>query len=128
MDFPPVLRGQPRQVEHADQRTLDAANLAGDLQQPPALRHFARTGVLAARGAVDDQDARRLRGVFMLRLRLLDRFMRGAPVVGEVVIGVGELRPGLVRARRLAVVGIAVPGDAGDAVELGLQRLERRDR
>ena len=54
MDVAAVFGGEPRQVEDLD---LDAGSrrerLAGDLDQPPALRHLAGAGVLAARRAVD---------------------------------------------------------------------------
>jgi hypothetical protein len=65
--------------------------------------------VLAARGAVNDQDAWRLVVVLMFALGLLHGLLRGTPVVGQIVVRIGKARSSLVRARRLAVVGIALP-------------------
>ena len=128
MNFAAVLGRQPRQIEHANQRSFDAADLARDFQQPPALRHLAGAGVLASRGAVDDQDAGRLVRIFMLALGLLHGLVNRSPVVSEVVVGVRELRAGLVRSRRLAVVGISIPGRARETVELSLQRSQTPGR
>ena len=47
---------------------------------------------------------------------------------GEVVIRIGEAGTGLLGARRLAAVDIAVPGDVGDAIQLGLRARRRPGR
>ena len=51
--------------------------------------------MLAARRAVDDQDARRARAIVLAALRFPDGITRGQPVDGDLVFGVGKTRPAL---------------------------------
>jgi len=48
-----------------------------------------------------------------------DGVARREPVDGDVVIGIGEARPGLARARRLAAFAICIPGDRDQALDRG---------
>ena len=88
---------------------------------------LARAGVLAARRAVDDQDARRRRGILLLASR-----PRGSPRASAATRPAARTpdrqNPGTggLRARRLAVLDVAVPGDLEDLLQLGLHRVERR--
>ena len=59
--------------------------LAGDLRQPERLGHLARAGVLAARRAADQQEARRAGRIVVADLGRLDRGAGGDPVLGQVV-------------------------------------------
>jgi len=54
------LRRQSRQIENIDRETCLEEYDFSQLDQPPCLRHLARTSVLIARGAVNKQDARLL--------------------------------------------------------------------
>ena len=63
--------------------------------QPPGLRHLARTCVLGARRAVDQEDARRPVRVLVPAFGFLNRVARREPVGREIVIRIGEFRPGL---------------------------------
>lgn len=87
------------------------ARLFGDLQQPPAFRHLARTGMFAAGRPVDDQDARRAAGFLELFLRAIDRRFCRDPVLSEVVGGI-----------RIACSGFPGPG----AFRLSLIQLDFR--
>src|SRR5262249_32606404 len=98
--------------------------LLGDLHEAPALRRLARAGVLAARRAVDDEDARGRGGGVMGLLGGPDRGPRGEPIDRQIVVGIGELGAGLAGARRLAAGVVGLPRDVLDRVELRAQRLE----
>jgi len=112
-----IFGGEARQVEHASLDPVDPANLARDLGQPPAFGHFAGAGVFGARRAVDDQDARRLVWVFKFALRLVDRGLGSAPVVGKLIAGVGIAFARGAAVGRFAAIDIIAEGDRRDAVE-----------
>ena len=101
-------------------------HLAARFDQPPALRHLARTGVLGARRAVDEQDARGLGGIFVASLRFGDRVARGEPVDRKIIIGIGKARPRLARMRRLAAVRIGIPCGVRYRLQFFLERVEGR--
>src|SRR4030095_132524 len=96
------------------------------LHQTPGLRHFAGTGVLAARRSVDDEDARLLLAVIVTVLRLLDRLPRPQPIDGDIVVGVGKSRACLARDGCLATVAVGIPGRSNDRIDLLFEWLERR--
>jgi hypothetical protein len=52
-----------------------------------------------------------------LRLRLVDLRARGAPVVAELIGGIGIAGTGGVAVGRLAAIGIIAKGDSRDLVE-----------
>src|ERR1044071_561105 len=79
--------------------------------------------MLAARGAVDQQDGGPARRV-VPALGLADRRARGKPIDRKLIVGVGEFFAGFLRVRGLATVCIGVPGGGGDAVELTGERPE----
>src|SRR6185437_8290683 len=58
MNVAAVLGGEPTQVQHFDRSARLCQNLARNLEQAIGLRHFAGTGVLAARRTVDQQKCR----------------------------------------------------------------------
>jgi len=125
VDAAPVFGGEATQVEQLDLDVrLGGEHLAGDLDQPIGLRHFARAGVLAARRAVDQQDGR-LAAVLVAPLRRLDRRPRRQPIDRQLVVRIGKLAAGLLRARSLATVVVGLPGRVGDLVELHRERGER---
>ena len=61
----------------------------------------------------DQQDAVTRSRVALVRFGGTDRIARGAPFVGEFVIGVLELGACRMRARRLAAFVVGFPGDGG---------------
>jgi hypothetical protein len=125
VDVPAVLRGQAAELHVLRPHTgRGCEDLAGDLGQPERLGHLARAGVLAARGAADQQDAQRPRGVVVPGLRCLDCRAGGDPILSQVVVGIGEPRPGLACARALPLVVVSVPGGGSDPGELITQRIE----
>jgi hypothetical protein len=98
--------------------------LVRDLQKPVRLGHFSGAGVLAARGAIDQQDG----GAALVGMAPLGSGNPGAgvePVDREVVVGVREFGAGLARVRALAAVRVGVPRRSRDLVELGGERPER---
>src|SRR6478672_6552624 len=67
------LRRRAAEVENVDFETRSRLEgVVRDLDQAPRLRHFAGTGVLGARRAVDDEDTRRSRGVVMTTPGVVD--------------------------------------------------------
>ena len=65
-----VFRGQPRQVEHIHrQPALVLDRRARERDQAEALRHLTRTGMLASRRAVDEENARRNGRILIAALR-----------------------------------------------------------
>jgi hypothetical protein len=95
MDFLAEFRSQPRQVEDIHRKPLFGKHRLGQLYQSPALRHFARAGVFAARRAFDQEDARRLIDIVVASLRGKDGGTRIQPVDGNVIVGIGITRPAL---------------------------------
>src|SRR5205085_6202909 len=109
MDVTAVFGGETAEVEDFDfEAALLFDDFASDRGEPPALRAFARAGVLAPRRAVDEKDARRRRGVLLAALGVLDAAARFEPLDRKVVVRIGIARPGLLRARRLAPFVVAV--------------------
>src|SRR5947209_15583106 len=91
------------EIENVGVKAATVINSAlRQLDQPPGLRHLARTGVLRTRRAVDQQDARELDGIVVAQLRVRNRVARGEPIDREIVSRIGEPRTGLARVRRLA--------------------------
>ena len=82
--------------------------------------------MFAARGTVDDENARLFVDVVMQALRSLDRIARGQPVDGDFIIRIGESRTGLTGTRRFARMAISVPGSVYDGVQFLPERLECR--
>ncbi|MNE48419.1 hypothetical protein D3C80_1428800 [compost metagenome] len=126
MDFAPVFRRQPRQIQHLRLDSRRLQRLFGDHGQTPALGHLAGTGVFGSRRAVDQQGAQRPLGVIVPNLRRLDRRPRRDPVDRQVVVGVGVSRPGLARHRALAALDVAVPGHGGDLIQRRPHRVKGR--
>ena len=123
-DAAAVVRCEQAQVEQVglDRRLLE--RVAGDACEAKGLRHLARAGAVVARRAAHHQHARPRRRVLLAGRRLAQAVAGGEPLVGQLVVGVGELRPGLARARRLALLRIRLPGDHLDAPDGVLLRLE----
>jgi hypothetical protein len=96
----------------------------GQFDQPPAFRHFARTGMFVARGAVDQQHAWDSIGVVVTLLRGDDGLTRREPVDRNVVIRIGEAGAGLACQRRFSRVAVAIPCGADKGCDFPLQRRE----
>ena len=110
----PYSEVEPGQVEHLDLDALRPRSaVAGDLDEPPALRHLAGAGVLAARRGVDDQHPGRPGGR-VARRGGADGVARRDPVDRQVVVRIGMAGPGLAGDRALAAVGIGRPGHRGE--------------
>ena len=121
MNLPAVFRHEPRQVENVDRKSHFEKHWLGELHQPPALRHLAGAGMLAARRAVDDEHAR-LRGrIVVAPLRLKNGFARRQPVYRDFVFRIGEAGSRLVRQRRLSRMAVGIPCGRDDGVEFALQ-------
>src|SRR5689334_9941811 len=108
------LRCLPRQIENVDLQLHGEEAVPGKLDHAPAFRHFTGTSVLAARRAVDDEDARSFVRIVMARLSRADRVASGEPVDGDVVVGIGMARSRLAGEGSLTGVAVGVPGCGHD--------------
>ena len=129
VDVLAIFAGEPGEVEDLDLDPVDAANLRRDLGQPPALRHLAGAGMLGARRAVYDEDAGRLRpGPHIPPEPWSIASCAAIQSIGEVVIGIGEARPGLARCAATCGCSNSRPRRRRRPLELGLRAARRRDR
>src|SRR5439155_22205089 len=127
VDRAAVFRRQATQVQDLNlEIALALEHLVRDHGEPPGFRGFSGTGVLAARGSIDQQDARRSRRIFLSLLGIRDALTGGAPFDRQLVVGIGKTGAGALRAGSLARVVIGVPGHAGQAFYVRLQRVEGR--
>ncbi|MGY4228576.1 hypothetical protein ACVMIH_005937 [Bradyrhizobium sp. USDA 4503] len=126
VNLPAELGRQPRQIEHIDRQAHLAEGGLGDLDHAPAFGHLAGTRVLAARGAVDQQDMRRFVWIVVPALRFIDGIARGQPIDREIIVGIGKTGAGLAGNRRLARMTIGVPGAGDDRRKLRLHGLKDR--
>ena len=92
MDGVAKFRCERDEVENVDGKSHAREHRLGELDQPPALRHFAGAGVLAARRSVDDQDAGVSLRIVVAALRGEDGVPRGEPVDREVVVRDRQIR------------------------------------
>ena len=83
-------------------------------RQPIGLGHFAGAGVLGARRAVDQQDARRAVGVVMPRLGRVDRMAARRSSRRRDRNRGRRTRPGLAGERAFAAIVVGVPGRGRD--------------
>ena len=126
MNLPAEFRRQPRQVEDIDRESHFDEHRLGELDQPPALRHLAGAGMLAARRAVDDEHAR-LRGrIVVAPLRFKNGLAGGEPVDRDFIVRIGKARSRLAGQRRFSRMAVGVPRGRDDGVEFALQRPEGR--
>ncbi len=120
------LGRKTRQIQDIRRKTHFVEHGLGEFHEPPRLRHLARTSVLAARGAVDEQNAWIFVQVIVPPLRCQHRLARGEPIHRDFVIRVGKSGAGLARDRRLARMAVGVPGRSNDCINLALQRAKHR--
>src|SRR5205085_428806 len=85
--------------------------------------HFARTGVLTARGTVDQQNGRPA-AIGMPALRIGNRRAGGQPILRELVARIGEFAAGFARPRRFTAVLVVLPRHRRDPVELASKRFK----
>ena len=126
MNLPAEFRRQARQVEDIDCKSHFDQHRFGELDQPPALRHLAGAGMLAARRAVDDEHARRRGRIVVAPLRFKDRLARGEPVHRDFVFRIGKAGTCLAGQRGFSRMAVGVPGGGDDGVEFALQWPEGR--
>jgi len=88
MNFASVFGCKPRQIQNFGFGIALLKYFLGDFQEPPALRHFARAGMLGTRGAIYQEDARRTRLVAAPTLRIEYRPFDLEPIEGELVVRV----------------------------------------
>ena len=84
-------------------------------RKPVRLGHFS--GVLAARGAIYQEDARGRVQVAVARLRALDRRFGFKPLDRQVITRIVKSFSGLARARRLSTVPVGLPRHSGYMAE-----------
>src|SRR4051794_20735140 len=96
------FRRLSRKIEQIDLESHLAEDRLGEFHQPPRLGHFSRTRMLAARRAVDDQNAKCFAGVVMATLSGQYGIARVKPVSSDFIGGIGEARPCLACHRRLS--------------------------
>jgi hypothetical protein len=84
-----------------------------------------RTRVLAARGAIDEQDPAARLGSMAVLCRL-DCLARVEPIDGQIVVWIGEFLSRLARIGRLAAFLVCLPSGIGDGRKLPRQGLEHR--
>jgi hypothetical protein len=127
IDHAAALGGQSAEVEKIDLETAGLLNqLARHARQAEGFRHFARAGLIAARRAVDDQDARRRFRVLLPLLRRLDLAAAFDPFERQIVFRVGIAGAGRPRAGAFAVGLIGFPGHVDELVDLGFELGEGR--
>src|SRR5215471_21040580 len=127
MDMAAVLRGDAAEIEHLDlEIALRRKDLAGDLEQAPALGHLAWTGLVIARRAVDQQHARLGGCRLLLFLGAQNGLARLGPFDGKLIRRIGIAGAGWAGSRRPAIFVLAVPRDVDDALDLVVDRGEGR--
>jgi hypothetical protein len=109
------FRSEPAQVENVEGKSHFLKHRLGDLDQPPGLRHLPGAGLVAARKAIDQQDARRFASGIMNPLRGKNGFARRQPIQGYFIVRIGKARSGLARQRRFSRVAISIPAAATTA-------------
>src|SRR5262249_53268576 len=125
MDDLPRFVGQRGKIEKIRFITAQRIDrLLRMLGKPPGLGYLSRAGMLAARRAVHDQYPRRRLRVFLPLLRGLNFRPRFPPLDRQVVRRVGVALPGAGRARRLAVLDIAIPRDLANLLQLAMHLAE----
>ena len=123
-DFPRFV-GERRQVEKIDfmpRQRFDGRPRG--LREAPRLRNFAGTRVLAARGAVDQQDARRRRFILLAGLGGGDVRARLQPLDRKFARRLCEARSRGRNARRLSILDVAVPRRRENFLEFRGHRFE----
>jgi hypothetical protein len=124
VNMAPVFRSQAAEIQQLDGDIgRGGEHVARNLQKPVRLRHFARTCMLAARRAIDQQNGR-LAALGVPALRVGDGGASGKPIHRKLVVRIGKFRARLVRPRGLAAVRIGVPRRRGDLVKLAVERIE----
>src|SRR5207237_10349855 len=103
--------GEEAQIEEIGLDLPGLERLLGDPREAIRLRHLARARAVVARGAADDKHARGCSRITLALLRGLQAVARLEPLDGKIEVGIGEARPCLGGARRLAVLDVAVPRD-----------------
>ncbi len=91
MNCASVFGCKPRQIQNFGLGIALLKDFLGDFQEPPALRHLARAGVLRARGAIYQEDARRTRLITAPDLRIEYRPFDLEAIDGELVVRIGEV-------------------------------------
>src|SRR5712675_3561087 len=110
----------PREIEDIDRKSHIDENRLGKLDQAPGLRHLAGTGMLAARRAVDDENARHFIGIVMPPLCLQHGLAGCQPVHCDLVAGIGKAGTSPSRHRRLPRMAIGVPCRRDDRLQFAL--------
>src|SRR5436305_6890314 len=88
--LPPVLRGQPREINAVGFNSLCACkNLLRYFDEPEALGHFPWTGMLGTGRAVDEKDRGRTGRVLMPLLGRFHRLVSRNPIDGQIVVRIG---------------------------------------
>src|SRR5205814_2170913 len=82
-----------------------------------ALRHFARTSFVRARGAADEQDAGRRRWILVLLLSGENLLTRLEPFQCKLMLRIGKFRACFTRPRTLSMVLICLPGNLSQPID-----------
>jgi hypothetical protein len=126
MNHFPWLVGEARELEQVGlEAGLRLERLARVVGEPPGLRHFAGTGVLASSRAADDEDASWRSLVLMTFSSFMDGIACREPFHRQQKRRIGEFCAGGTGPRRLAVLDVAVPGALEDLLEFRLHVVER---
>src|SRR5665213_1332779 len=118
IDGPAALGGEPAQIEKINLETGDPLdNLLRHRRETIGLRHLAGAGLVAARRAVDHQDARRRFRVFLPLLRLFDAAFGLDPFERQLIARIGIAGTSRTGARALTRLVIGLPGDIDNLVD-----------
>src|SRR5256885_2053424 len=82
-----------------------------------ALRHFARTGFVCARGTADEQDAGRRLWILVLLLGGQNLLTRFEPFQRKLILGICKFRACFMRPRTLSMFLICLPCDLSQPID-----------
>jgi hypothetical protein len=120
------FRGKAAKIENVDSQSHFLKHGFGYFDQPPGFGHLARTGVLAARRAVDQEDARCLVAIIMTALRGKYCLACREPIYRNLIIRIGKTRACLACHGRFSGIAIAIPRCLDNGIYFSLQWSERR--
>src|SRR5438045_5953051 len=84
------FRGKAAEIENVDSQSHFLKHGFGYFDQPPGFGHLARAGMLAARRAVAQEDARCLVAIVMTALRGKYCLAHREPIYRDLIVRIGK--------------------------------------